>query len=139
MDDIPRVPFRKRWVNEAGEVLCNTMPAGEPLVRAAALLIPNGEQSRKSLLRIRRSFRISRAQLAVCLGVARDTLRSWETGERTPSTAARRLIQLVEGIFFSEETRILGFGGLMIGHLDYDALQKTRLELVGNSETGLVV
>jgi DNA-binding XRE family transcriptional regulator len=116
-------------MNENGEVFHNTRPAGEPLVAAAAYMVPTADETRKSLLRIRRRFKMSRAQLAVSLGIARETLRAWESGQRSPSTAARRLIQLVEGIFFSDDAKILGFGGLMLGHFDSNALEKTRLEL----------
>jgi DNA-binding transcriptional regulator YiaG len=128
-DDIPRNLYRKTWVDEQGRVTHTLMPAGEPLLGAAACLVPTAKETRQSLLRIRRKFKVSRAQLAVGLGVGKDTLRRWETGERLPSTAARRLVQLVEGIFLSDQAKILGFGGLILGQIDAGALEKTQLEL----------
>lgn len=121
---------RKYVVDEAGNVLANMRPAGEPLLGAAALLLPSPEETRTSLLRIRRAFKISRAQLAVCLAIPKDTLRRWETGERFPSAAARRLVQLLQGILFSEQASISGLGELVIGRIDMEAVERSRRELL---------
>lgn len=117
-------------MNEKGEVFCNTIAAGEPLLGASAFFVPTPQQTRATILRIRRRLRISRAQLAVALGVGKDTLRSWETGDRTPCTAARRLVQLTAAIFFSEEALMSGFGAMMIGQIDLKALETTRQALL---------
>ena len=46
------------------------------------------------LLKLRETLKWSRAMLAAHLGVSRDVVRRWETGERNPSGPARRLIWL---------------------------------------------
>jgi putative transcriptional regulator len=45
-------------------------------------------------LRLRENF--TQAQFAELLGTSLGTIRKWETGERKPSGAAARLIQLME-------------------------------------------
>jgi transcriptional regulator with XRE-family HTH domain len=109
------------------------MSAGEPLLATAGFFVPTPSETRHSLLRIRRRFKLSRAQLAVILAISKDTLRRWETGERAPSTAARRLVQVVESLYFSERTSIFDFGGLLIGRLDLAALERTKAELLPTS------
>ena len=105
---------------------------------ASACLLPNPQEIRNSILRIRREFKISRAQLALALGVGKDTLRRWETAERIPSTAARRLIQLVEAIFFSPEALTSDFGALLIGRIDLNKVQKLKQELLPRSAKSLL-
>ena len=51
---------------------------------------------REKLLRIRQELRWSRETLALALGVSTPTLRRWETGERKPCGAARRLVWLID-------------------------------------------
>ncbi len=133
VDEIPRNAYRKHSVNVAGEVFRNLTPPGEPLLEASGLFVPTPQESRSSLLRIRRKFRISRAQLAVVLGVPKDSLRRWETRDRTPCMAARRLIQLVETIFFSEESLGLGLGSLMIGQINVSAVDRAKFALLPDS------
>jgi DNA-binding transcriptional regulator YiaG len=137
MSDIPVNLHRKCWVNEKGEVFQNTMPAGEPLLGTSALLVPSAKETRQTILRIRRKFGISRAQLCVCLGIGKDTLRRWETGERMPSTSARRLIQLLEALYFSDESSRLGFSPLLIGRLDLKNLEKMKKGLLPSTRTFL--
>lgn len=138
VSDIPRNQYRKYSVNENGDVLVNLMPAGESLLAASALLVPTPEETRKSLLRIRRMFKISRAQLAVALGVGKHTLRRWESAERLPSTAARRLVQLVEVIFFNDASLLRRFDTLVVGRIDLQAVEKTRRELLPASAHGFL-
>jgi transcriptional regulator with XRE-family HTH domain len=137
MSEIPKNPHRKLWVNEKGEVFQNILPAGNPLRGAAALLVPTPEESRSSLLRIRKSFRLSRAQLAIALGVGFDTLRRWESGERAPSGPARRLIQIVADIFFSQEPLSEDFGAVMIGRINVQRLRETKQDLLSVSARSL--
>lgn len=47
------------------------------------------------LLQLRSKLRWPRSMLAAFLGVSRDVVRRWETGQRKPSGAARRLIWLL--------------------------------------------
>ncbi|HEY2329251.1 MAG TPA: helix-turn-helix domain-containing protein [Verrucomicrobiae bacterium] len=51
---------------------------------------------RSNFIRLRQKLRWSRAGMAAFLGVDRSVLRRWETGERNPSGAARRLIWLLD-------------------------------------------
>jgi transcriptional regulator with XRE-family HTH domain len=55
---------------------------------------PSIEELRLTLISLRRHLHWGRPMLSAFLGVSRDTLRRWETGERTPTGAARRLIFL---------------------------------------------
>lgn len=137
MSEIPQNPYRKFWMNEKGEVFQNLLPGGESLLAASACLLPNPQETRNSILRIRREFKISRAQLALTLGVGKDTLRRWETAERIPSAAACRLIQLVEAIFFSQEALTSDFGALFVGRIDVDKLKKLNQELLPHSAKSL--
>lgn len=56
---------------------------------------PSAPEVRKVLLQLRGDLRWPRSMLAAFLGVSRDVVRRWETGERNPSGAARRLIWLL--------------------------------------------
>ena len=57
---------------------------------------PTGGEAQVALIRLRKKLRWSRPMLAAYLGVSRGVLRRWETGERNPSGAARRLIWLMD-------------------------------------------
>ena len=130
MSDIPRNSYRRFTVNEKGEVFRNLALSGEGALAYSRLLLPAPQETRTSILRIRRKFRISRAQLGASLGIGKDTLRRWETGERSPCTAARRLVQLVEAIFFSDQSLLAGFDNLLIGRIDLKALETVKSELL---------
>jgi DNA-binding XRE family transcriptional regulator len=67
-------------------------------------LAPMSEEVRSILVNLRRELNWSRAMLAAVLGVSRDVVRRWETGQRTPSGAARRLIWLLNQLFFHRGT-----------------------------------
>jgi DNA-binding transcriptional regulator YiaG len=58
-------------------------------------LAPTAHESRMTLIRLRRKLRWSRAGMAAFMGISRAVVRRWETGERKPSGAARRLIWLL--------------------------------------------
>jgi transcriptional regulator with XRE-family HTH domain len=57
---------------------------------------PSAVDCRQRLIRFRQATRWSRPAMAAFMGVSRDVLRRWETGERNPSGAARRLIWLLD-------------------------------------------
>jgi DNA-binding transcriptional regulator YiaG len=59
-------------------------------------LAPTAHECRMTLIRLRQTLRWSRAGMAAFMGVERGVLRRWETGERKPSGAARRLIWLLD-------------------------------------------
>ncbi len=57
---------------------------------------PTAAEAQVTLFRLRQKLRWSRASLAAFMGERRGVLRRWETGERKPSGAARRLIWLLD-------------------------------------------
>jgi DNA-binding transcriptional regulator YiaG len=61
---------------------------------------PSAEEVRQMLLTLRRELRWSRSMLSAFLGVSHNVVRRWETGERNPSGAARRLIWLLNLLAF---------------------------------------
>jgi len=63
-------------------------------------LMPTGEEVRQMLLTMRRELRWSRPALAAFMGVSRDVIRRWETGQRNPNGAARRLIWVLNQLAF---------------------------------------
>lgn len=73
-------------------ILCLPGDLYEGLERSLA---PSAEDVRGILVRLRSELRWPRSALAAFLGVSRDVVRRWETGERNPSGSARRLIWLL--------------------------------------------
>ncbi|MFZ0827529.1 MAG: helix-turn-helix domain-containing protein [Verrucomicrobiia bacterium] len=57
---------------------------------------PTAEQAKITLCRLRQKLRWSRSCMAAFMGVSQSVLRRWETGQRNPSGAARRLIWLLD-------------------------------------------
>jgi DNA-binding transcriptional regulator YiaG len=57
---------------------------------------PTAEEAQVTLFRLRQKLRWSRTCMAAFMGVSQSVLRRWETGERHPSGAARRLIWLMD-------------------------------------------
>lgn len=57
---------------------------------------PSTDEVRRTLLTLRRELRWSRSMLSAFLGVSRDVVRRWESGERNPTGAARRLIWFLD-------------------------------------------
>ena len=53
------------------------------------------EPAQTTLLRLKRDHKLSRGQLAALFGVSVHTVRRWETGQRHPTGAARRLIWIM--------------------------------------------
>jgi DNA-binding transcriptional regulator YiaG len=88
-------------VSDDGEIY--TTQSGALATSVAKVLGPTAEESRQTLLRLRRRLRWSRGQMAAMLGISIWTLRRWEEGARNPSRAARRLIWIVEGLLFKPE------------------------------------
>ena len=57
---------------------------------------PTADESCEKLVALRTDLKWSRAMLGAFMGVSTGTLRRWETKERKPNGAARRLIWLME-------------------------------------------
>jgi DNA-binding XRE family transcriptional regulator len=103
--EIPRNVFRPEYQRTVFGEMCVTL-SGELMLNLARLLAPEVDESRQKLLTLRQTLGWSRAQLASFLGVSKDTLRRWETGERNPCGAARKLIWLAHS-FITQPERFL--------------------------------
>lgn len=79
---------------------------------------PSGAETRETLLALRAKLRWSRPMLAAFLGVSRDVVRRWETGERQPSGAARRLVWLMKTLLFDRATLHDGMDLVLWGKRD---------------------
>lgn len=66
---------------------------------------PSAPEASAALIALREKLRWSRPMLAAFLGVSRDVVRRWETGERSPSGAARRLIWLL-GVLATDRNKL---------------------------------
>ena len=77
---------------------------GESLYGMSKLLGPRIEEIRKMLIQLRHDNRWSEAYMAAVLGVPKITLRKWESGERRPSGAARKLIWLLHGLLMDGDS-----------------------------------
>ena len=53
------------------------------------------QKTARQVVRLRRRFRMSQAVFARMLNVSIKTVQSWEQGERQPSQAALRLLQIL--------------------------------------------
>jgi putative transcriptional regulator len=67
---------------------------GQLTLRTAVVPTPPPEVSAGDIVRLREDLNISQGVLAQILNVSPKTIQSWEQGERTPSQAALRLIQV---------------------------------------------
>src|SRR5258706_1474712 len=73
------------------------------LNQMALICAPKPEETRQMLLQLRTACEWPQARLAAVLGVPGATLRKWETGERRPSSAAKKLIWLLHTILVKKE------------------------------------
>ena len=78
-------------------------------------LAPSAGEIRVTLIRLRQTLRWSRAGMAAFLGVDRSVLRRWETGERKPSGAARRLVWLLNLLAHEPDSLKDGFDLILWG------------------------
>lgn len=91
---IPRCPYKPfHLLRYEDEPVLNV--SGEIWRIVSDGFAPTASESRDSLLRLRGELHWSRSALAAFMGVPKDTLRRWETGQRNPCGAARRLIWLL--------------------------------------------
>jgi DNA-binding transcriptional regulator YiaG len=81
-------------------------------------LAPTVSEVREMLIRQRRELRWSRSTQAGFLGVSRHVIRRWETGERNPSGAARRLIWLVNKLMADPKSLRHAFDFIYWGKTD---------------------
>lgn len=76
---------------------------GYAAATVAFALKPTPEQCRTLLRDMRARGKLSRGQLAALMGCDTYVVRRWEEGTRVPSASARRLIQLLEVLYFHPE------------------------------------
>lgn len=100
---IPRHPYQPFVVMECYGNLKVRAISGEGFSILQRCMGPSSEEVRDLVLELRDRLKWSRSMLAAMLGVGCDTLRRWETGERNPSGAARRLIWLMHLLLTSPE------------------------------------
>lgn len=75
---------------------------GKVTLRTKSIELPNppSQYSAKDVKKIRSKWHYSQGIFAIILNVSVKTVRSWESGERTPSHAALRLLELIDkGIY----------------------------------------
>jgi DNA-binding transcriptional regulator YiaG len=63
--------------------------------KCAHVFAPTPDETRRTLLHLRKCLHWSRPMLAGLLGISEHTLRRWEEGKRNPKGSARRLIWLI--------------------------------------------
>lgn len=61
---------------------------------------PPAEYKARDIKKIREKNRYSQGMFALVLNVSVKTIRSWETGQRKPSHAALRLLEVVDKGFY---------------------------------------
>ena len=99
---IPRNNYHPQTYLDADGEIVSTF-SGSLLATLSRLFAPSAEDTRRSLLRLRRELKWSRGTTAAMLGVGDYVLRRWEDGGRKPSMAARKLIWVLESIFLERE------------------------------------
>jgi DNA-binding transcriptional regulator YiaG len=92
-------------------------------------------ETRRRLLRMRRKYRISRTILGLILSLPPDTLRRWETGDRRPSCAARKLIWLVDCLLSGSPP--INLSELIAGHIPDCKLWRDPADASDSVTTGL--
>ncbi len=78
---------------------------GKNMLRSDMIDIPAppAEYKAKDIKRIRKNGKYSQSVFAKVLNVSIKTVQSWESGERTPSHAALRLLEIIDkGIYRPE-------------------------------------
>lgn len=68
--------------------------------RSIELPKPPAQYKAKDIKKIRSKGQYSQGVFAIILNVSVKTVRSWESGERSPSHAALRLLQIVDQGFY---------------------------------------
>jgi len=84
---------------------------------------------------MRRKYRISRTILGLILSLPPDTLRRWETGDRRPSCAARKLIWLVDCLLSGSPP--INLSELIAGHIPDCKLWRDPADASDSVTTGL--
>jgi putative transcriptional regulator len=70
------------------------------------------EMTAKDIVRLRKKFKMSQGVFARVINVSAKTVQSWEQGERTPSQASLRLLQIMA----AEPKRVCQIVGIRNGN-----------------------
>lgn len=92
---LPRCPYVPFTVLDYGNLPVFNV-SGECWGIISREFAPSADESCETLVAMRTNLKWSRAMLAAFMGISRQTVRRWETKERKPSGAAKRLIWLME-------------------------------------------
>jgi len=90
-----KVPKRRHYLSRAhikDNGVAVTTFSGAQSLAISRLFAPSPKKTRRTLLEMRHEFGFSRPMMAAHLSVAESTLKSWETGTRTPAVIARKFI-----------------------------------------------
>ena len=73
------------------------------------LLGPAPDYSAKKIFQLREKYDVSQSVFAALLNVSLSTIQKWEQGQKEPSSAANRLLQVVDdyglGVLVSKSSR----------------------------------
>jgi DNA-binding transcriptional regulator YiaG len=97
---------------------------------------PTAKEARVTLFRLRQKLRWSRTSMAAFLGISQSVLRRWETGERNPSGAARRLIWLMDLLAREPDTLKTAFDLFVWGKGDECMAVSKQLTKLGAKSNG---
>jgi putative transcriptional regulator len=127
----PRKPFADRLRAGLGEALAHAK--GELTLRTIEHPDAPPEIDAGTLTALRTKAAMSQSVFARMLSTSTKTVQSWEQGKRTPSSAARRMIQ-----FFVAEPeavcRVVGLPRVKIQGFSVKLLSKGRRRIVRESE-----
>ena len=80
--------------------------SGRAINEMARLFAPDREMVRGMLVKLRNQLRWSEDFAAAAIGVPTVTLRKWESGERNPSGAARKLIWFLHDTLINSPRKV---------------------------------
>jgi putative transcriptional regulator len=80
---------------EKGLQECLQWARGEISLRTTLVIAPPPAWKAKDIVRLRRKLNMSQGVFANVINVSAKTVQSWEQGERKPSQASLRLLQII--------------------------------------------
>lgn len=87
-----------RELGKAEEALLEALGDDLP-ARGIRIVVPGTRRNwivKNKVAKLRQSLDLSQKEFAALLGTSISTLKKWETGERTPSGAAAKLLEVLE-------------------------------------------
>ena len=70
--------------------------AGKKMGAPLRIPAPTGDPARDRVMALRKALGLSQAALAAELGLTAVAVQDWESGRRSPSGAAQKLLQMLE-------------------------------------------